>query len=110
MTLKEFSPWFDVEQLDPVVLATASFVYQIKDASQLFIYTTGRSAMLFYGETDTATAIDDVVQSIRMRYPRARLRFRYRPETDTAQSLADLLDRFERRFGSLPHGNQAMKD
>ena len=110
MTSKEFSPWFDLEQLDRTALVSAAFVYQIKDASQLLIYPSGRSAMLFYGETTTGSALDETLRSIKNRFPAGQLRFRYRPDPHSIQSLGALLRRFEKRFGALPLGNQPLAD
>ena len=106
MSSIDFSPWFDVDQLALDGLPAVVFVYQVKTASRLVTYPSGRSAMLFYGQGAADEALFETVRVLRLRYPDDRLRLRFRPILDASNELNRLLARFEARFGSLPEANQ----
>jgi len=110
MTQIEFSPWFDVGQLSLDGLPRRSFVYQIKTASRLVDYPSGRSAMLFYGAELGDDALPGAIQSVQENFPQDELRFRFRPVQDASQEVARLMTRFEKRFGSLPMFNTRETD
>ena len=110
MTQIEFSPWFDVGQLSLDGLPRRSFVHQIKTASRLVDYPSGRSAMLFYGAGLTADAFPRVIQSVLEEFPQDELRIRFRPVQDVSQEVVRLLTRFEKRFGALPVFNTRETD
>jgi hypothetical protein len=80
-------------------------IYQIKVASGLLRYPTGKSAMIHYG---AASDVSRAVAKFAARYPGRNWLCRFaeglapREQGDPDAILSDLLANFRRRFGSAP--------
>jgi hypothetical protein len=99
-----FCPWYPLSSAAAFAPATPG-VYQVKIASGLIDYPTGRSAMIHYGAArDVRSAVSELAAVHRDRGWLCR----HSDEMTAAEAehpertLADLLGQFERRFGSPP--------
>jgi hypothetical protein len=97
---RRFSRWFTAEQAPP---ADTPGLVQIKLAAELLPYPRGRSAMLWYGAgRSLPQTLSAGLGLAAERWPVAHLRWRYLASTQPDPLLAELLDRFVRRFGAPP--------
>jgi hypothetical protein len=93
-----FGRWFPLDQA-PAHAPAGPGVYQIRLASGLLSYPTGRSAMVHYGAArDLRTAVADLARAHAGRDWLCRFAEPAAPD----DLLADLQAAFSRRFGALP--------